>query len=55
MRNKRFSDEAAVAAHQNVKEKEYWLERLSGANTEKSVWELFTDNLRALRLSKSRN
>jgi len=25
------------------------------ANTEKSVWELFTDNLRALRLSKSRN
>jgi amino acid adenylation domain-containing protein len=30
MRNKRFSDEAAVAAHQNVKEKEYWLERLSG-------------------------
>ena len=26
----RFSQEMAVAAHQNIKEKEYWLDKLSG-------------------------
>ncbi|MCP4218244.1 MAG: amino acid adenylation domain-containing protein, partial [bacterium] len=33
MSQQKYSDKAAIAAHQNVKEGEYWRERLAGANS----------------------